>query len=94
MKFEGKLLIIGCGSVSQCALPLVLKLIEMPPQNITVMDFLDNRARIKDSLARGVKYVLDRVTPENYTRLLAQYAGPGDLIIDLAWNIECRAMLE
>jgi len=88
------LLIIGCGSVSQCAIPLVLKLIDMPGQKITVMDFLDNRARIKDSLAKGVKYVIDRVTPENYTRLLADYVGPGDMIIDLAWNIECQSILQ
>ncbi|MBI2094871.1 MAG: homospermidine synthase [Candidatus Omnitrophica bacterium] len=94
VKFKGKLLVIGCGSVSQCAIPLVLKLIDMPPQDITIMDFLDNRARVKDSLAKGVKYVMDRVTPENYKALLAQYVGAGDMIIDLAWNIECRAILQ
>ena len=94
MKFNGKLLIIGCGSFSQCAVPLVLELIELPPQNITIMDFLDNRARVKNSLAKGVRYVIDRVTRENYTQLLAKYAGPGDMIMDLAWNIECRAILQ
>lgn len=92
-KFKGKLLIIGCGSVSQCAIPLVLKLIDMPAQNITVMDFLDNRARIQDSLAKGIRYVMERVTKENYKQLLAKYVGPGDMIIDLAWNIECREIL-
>ena len=94
MTFKGKLLIIGCGSVSQCAIPLVLKLIDMPPQHITIMDFADNRERVKDALAKGVHYVLDRVAQENYTKLLAKYAGPGDMIIDLAWNIECRAILK
>jgi len=66
---------------------LVLKLIEMPAQNVTIMDFADNRGRVKDALSKGVRYVIDRVTPENYKKLLAQYAGPGDMIIDLAWNI-------
>lgn len=94
MKFDGKLLIIGCGSVSQCAIPLVLKLIEMPPQKITIMDFVDNRSRVKDALGQGVKYVIDRITPENYKQLLAKYVGSGDMIIDLAWNIECTAIVE
>ena len=94
MKFDGKLLIIGCGSVSQCAIPLVLKLIEMPPQKITIMDFVDNRSRVKDTLERGVKYVTDRVTMENFTQLLKEYVGPGDMIIDLAWNIDCMAMVQ
>ena len=89
MKFDGKLLIIGCGSVSQCAIPLVLELIDMPPQNVTIMDFVDNRARVQDALARGVRYVFDRVTEDNYKKLLGQYVGAGDMIIDLAWNIEC-----
>lgn len=93
MKFDGKLLIIGCGSVSQCAIPLVLELIEMPAQKITIMDFVDNRARVKKALAQGVSYTIGRVTQDNYTQLLAKYVGPGDMIIDLAWNIDCRAIL-
>ncbi|MFH1826764.1 MAG: saccharopine dehydrogenase C-terminal domain-containing protein [bacterium] len=93
VKFAGKILIIGCGSVSQCAIPLVVALIDVDPKNVTIMDFVDNRKRVKDSLDKGVKYVNDRVTKENYTKLLAKYVGKGDLIIDLAWNIECLAMV-
>ncbi|MBU1006360.1 MAG: saccharopine dehydrogenase NADP-binding domain-containing protein [Candidatus Omnitrophica bacterium] len=93
MKFGGKILILGCGSVSQCAIPLVLNLIEMPADKVTIMDFVDNRARVKDSLDKGAKYVIDRVTPENYTKLLAKYVGPGDMIIDLAWNIDCLSVV-
>jgi homospermidine synthase len=94
MKFDGRLLIIGCGSVSQCAIPLVLKLIEMPPEKITVMDFVDNRPRIKDALDKGVRYTMEKVTSENYSGLLGKYTGPGDMIIDLAWNIDCIAMIQ
>lgn len=93
MKFEGKLLIIGCGSVSQCAIPLVLKLLEMPPQKITIMDFVDNRSRVKNALDKGVKYTMERITPDNYVQLLEKYVGPGDMIIDLAWNIDCITMV-
>jgi len=94
MKFDGKLLIIGCGSVSQCAIPLVVKLIKMPPSKITIMDFVDNRSRIKDTLDKGVKYSMEKVTAENYNQLLGKYVGPGDMIIDLAWNIDCNAIVE
>src|SRR3970040_500066 len=94
MKFDGKLLIIGCGAVAQCAIPLVLKLIDMPAKNITIMDFVDNRSRVKDALDRGASYVFDRVLEENYNPLRAKYGGPGAMIIDLAWNIECNAVLQ
>lgn len=94
MEFKGKILVIGCGSVSQCAVPLVLKLIDALPENITIMDFTDNRTRVKESLNKGVKYVIERITPQNYGTLLKKYVGRGDLIIDLAWNIDCIAMLQ
>jgi len=86
--------VIGCGSVSQCAIPLILDLINVPPKNVTIMDFADNRTRVKSSLKKGVKYVFDKITKDNYTKLLANYVGSGDLIIDLAWNIECMAMMQ
>jgi len=93
-KFNGRILIVGCGSVAQCAIPLVLKLIDVDPENVTVMDFVDNRKHIKSSLDKGAKYVQERITPDNYTVILKEYVGPGDMIIDLAWNIECSAMLQ
>jgi len=93
-KFGGKILIIGCGSVSQCAVPLVLKLIDVNPSNVTIMDFVDNRNRIKNSLNSGAKYVIEKVTKDNYAAILDKYVGSGDLIIDLAWNIECASMLD
>ena len=94
MKFNGRLLIVGCGSVSQCAVPLVLKHFEMPPSKITIMDFVDNRHRVKDALDKGVKYVIDRITPENYGELLSKYVSSGDMIIDLAWNIDCISIVQ
>ena len=90
----GKVLIIGCGSVSQCTLPILLKLIEIPATSITVIDFVDNRERIKDLIAQGVSYVQTRITPENYSVLLEQYVSAGDIIIDLGWNIHTPTMLE
>lgn len=93
-KFKGKLLIIGCGSVSQCAIPLVLKLIDMDPKKITIMDFVDNRSRVRASLKKGAKYVMERITPENFGPLLKKYVSGGDMIIDLAWNIETISIIQ
>ena len=80
MKFAGKILIIGCGSVSQCAIPLVLKLVDMPASRITILDFADNRSKVQDALDRGVKYVNGKITPENYKSELSKHVGPGDMI--------------
>jgi homospermidine synthase len=62
VKFNGKILVIGCGFVSRCTLPLLLKHFDMLPQKITVMDFEDFRPAVKVILDKGVKYVVDRIT--------------------------------
>ncbi|MBN2057221.1 MAG: homospermidine synthase [Candidatus Saganbacteria bacterium] len=93
VEFNGRILIIGCGSVAQCAIPLVVRHINVDPKKVTIMDYVDNRHRVKSSLEQGVKYVNDKITKDNYKVLLKEYVGKGDLIIDLAWNIDCEAML-
>ena len=92
--FSGRVLLLGCGSVSQCFQPLALRHLEMDFSKFTVMDFEDLRDAIPDTLAAGANYVQQRVTPENLPSLLAQHLGPGDLLIDLAWNIDCAAIVQ
>lgn len=94
MKFEGKILVIGLGAVSRCALPLLFKHIETDLKNFTVMDFADvevNARFVRDS---GANFVKDRVTRENMGDLLSRYVASGDIIIDLAWNIGCTDILQ
>lgn len=92
--FSGRILLLGCGSVSRCLQPLILRHFDMDFSRFTIMDFEDLRHTIPDTLAAGVRYVQDRVTPDNLPTLLSQYVGPGDLLIDLAWNIDCNAIVE
>src|SRR3989338_9283192 len=94
MNFQGKILVIGCGSVSQCALPLILKLTGVSPKKVTIMDPVDNRARAKDVLAQGVSYVFERIVKDNYQTVLKKYVSSGDLIFDLAYDIDCCAILQ
>jgi homospermidine synthase len=91
--FSGRILMLGCGSVGQCTLPLILRHLDMPTERITVMDFEDVRSRIADSLAAGVVLKRQRLTQENYQTLLPELVGPGDAIVDLSWNIETFDML-
>ncbi|PIS47270.1 MAG: homospermidine synthase [Elusimicrobia bacterium CG08_land_8_20_14_0_20_51_18] len=93
-EFKNKILFIGYGSVAQCALPVLLKLVKVPAGNITVMDFEDKRRALKPWLSKGVKFVRDRVTEKNMGKLLGKYLKSGDMLIDLAWNIDCREILQ
>jgi homospermidine synthase len=91
--FDGRILMLGCGSVGQCALPLVRRHIAVPADRITVMDFEDVRPKIEESLKAGVKFKQSRLTRENYTSVLPELVGKGDIVIDLSWNVETFDML-
>jgi homospermidine synthase len=86
-KFGHKILIIGYGSVSQCTLPILLEKIDVDPKNVTIMDFEDKAASLKKFTDKGIKFVRERITPENLNSELSKYTDNGGLIIDLAWNI-------
>ena len=43
LKFRNKVLIIGYGSVSKCTLPILLKHVDIPCKNITIVDFANKK---------------------------------------------------
>jgi len=92
--FGGRVLLLGCGSVSRCLQPLLLRHFDMDFAKWTIMDFEDLRHTIPDTLAAGVRYAQDRITPDNMAVTLSLYLGPGDLLIDLAWNIDSGEIIQ
>jgi homospermidine synthase len=94
IEFKGKILIIGFGSVSMCTLPMLVKHVNVPLGNITIMDFEDKTETLKEWTDKGVNYLHDRLKPENFNSTLSKYVSEGDLIIDLAWNIETSDFLQ
>ena len=91
--FNKRVLIVGFGSVSQCTLPILLKHIRIPFQNITVIDFDDRARALRPWTDQGVKFVREKITPENLGQVLAKHVAAGDMLIDLAWNIDCCEIL-
>ncbi|HEV7830244.1 MAG TPA: saccharopine dehydrogenase NADP-binding domain-containing protein [Pseudonocardiaceae bacterium] len=85
--FSGRILLLGCGSVSQCLQPLLLRHVDMPFDRLTVLDFEDLRDSIPETLAVGAHYVRRRITPDNLASTLGEYLVAGDMLINLSWNI-------
>ncbi len=92
--FVGRILVIGAGGVSRCVLPLLLKHLRMPTERITVIDMTDCREALSTVLVEGVQFVRDRITQDGYAEQLSKYVDTGDMIIDLAWNIDTCEMLQ
>ena len=64
MEFKNKILIIGYGSVSQCTLPVLLKHIDVPMENITIIDFEDKSKDLAPFTKTGINFVKLKITPE------------------------------
>ena len=77
-----RVLVLGCGSVAQCVVPLLVRDLGIEPNRINVVDFVDNRARIAEVLKLGVHYEQDRLTPDNLNTFLSDRVGSGDLLVD------------
>jgi homospermidine synthase len=92
--FGGRVLLLGCGSVSRCMQPLILRHFDMDFTKFTILDFEALQHTIPDTLAAGAKYVQERITPVNLAQILSTYVGPGDLLIDLAWNIDTGEIIQ
>lgn len=89
-----RILFLGYGAVAQCALAVFVKHFRIPFENITVLDFEDRSERLKPWTDQGVRFVRCRITPENLGSELEKYLSVGDLLVDLAWNIDCCEILQ
>lgn len=92
--YAGKVLILGCGSICQCVLPLLFKHIQLKPSQITIMDFTDNKESVAPFLREGVQYVVKKLTPHNYPQLLSHFLQAGDFLIDLAYNTDTVELVD
>lgn len=92
--FAGRVLLLGCGSVSRCLQPLLLQHLDMDFGKLTIMDFEDLAGTVGDTLARGARYVRHRITPDNLATTLQDQLGPGDMLVNLSWNIDAGDIIE
>src|SRR5215472_11065470 len=92
--FPNRVLLVGFGAVARCTLPILVKQLSIDPRRITPMDFEPNHTALKPWIEQGMTFVENRVTPENLGSLLGQYLSAGDLLVDLAWNIDCCEIVQ
>jgi homospermidine synthase len=92
--FSNRVLFVGFGFVARCTLPILVKHINIKPSQITIMEFEPDHAVITPWVEQGMLFVQARVTPENLNTLLAAHLSAGDMLIDLAWNIDCGEIVQ
>jgi homospermidine synthase len=94
VEFNNNVLIIGYGAVAKCTLPILLRHVTIPLENITIIDFKDKAQDLKAWTTGGLRFFKRKVTPDNIQKILSEYLSPGGLLIDLAWNIDCCELVQ
>jgi homospermidine synthase len=92
VSFSGRLVMLGCGSIGQGVLPLILRHIDMPKERITVVTA---DARGRDVAAEyGVRFVEQPATRDNHRDLLIPLLGRGDFLLNLSVEVSSVALIE
>jgi homospermidine synthase len=94
IEFSKKILFVGYGAVAECTLPILFKHIKVAPKNVTVIDFEAKEEKLAKWTKKGVNYLREKVTEENMDSLLGKHVAAGDILIDLAWNIDACEILQ
>jgi homospermidine synthase len=90
--FRGRIVLLGFGSIGQAVLPLLLRHIDMSPQQIEILkptaDGLDAAREY------GVPHVEAKLTRDNYREVLEPRLHAGDFLLNLSVDVSSKALIE
>jgi homospermidine synthase len=92
VKFAGKIVMVGFGSIGQGVLPLILRHIGTSSDRITIVSAEDKGN--SEAQEFGVKFVKTALTRENYRRVLEPLLSPGDFLLNLSVDVSSVALIQ
>src|SRR6202022_2217489 len=92
VKFAGKIVFVGFGSIGQGVLPLILRHIGTSSDRITIVT-AENSGR-SEAEHFGVKFVKTALTRDNYRQVLEPLLDAGDFLLNLSVDVSSVALVE
>jgi homospermidine synthase len=89
--FQGRLVMLGFGSIGQGVLPLILRHIDMPRERITILSADDRGAAV--AAEHGIAHAVLPVTRANYREVLSARLGRGDFLLNLSVDVSSVALV-
>src|SRR5258708_29784479 len=90
--FPGRLVIVGFGSIGQGVLPLLLRHIDLRPDQITIIAAELRGQQV--AAEYGARFVETALTRENYRGVLEKWLGPGDFLLHVSVDGSTVAAIE
>ncbi|WP_072572008.1 homospermidine synthase [Granulibacter bethesdensis] len=91
LSFDGRMVILGFGSIGQGVLPLILRHVAMPADRITIVTADDRGAAI--AAEYGVAHHVIPLTRDNYRDVLLPLLGKGDFLVNLSVEVSSVALI-
>ena len=92
VKFQGRLLFVGFGSVGQGTLPLLLRHIDMPREHISIVTADERGAQ--EAKHYGINFTVCPLTREIYRAVLDPLLARGDFLLNLSVDVASVALIE
>jgi homospermidine synthase len=92
VRFPGRILIVGFGSIGQGVLPLLLRHIDLDPRRIAIVT-ADERGR-GEAGEYGIAFHDQPLTRGNYRGILEPLLGPGDFLLNVSVDVSSVALIE
>src|SRR3954469_10772037 len=90
--FSSRLVIIGFGSIGQGVLPLLLRHIDLRPDQITIITAELRGHQVAEEY--GVRFVETALTRDNYRTVLDAWLGAGDFLLNVSVDVSSVALIE
>jgi homospermidine synthase len=92
LEFPGRIVLVGFGSIGQGVLPLILRHIGIAPERLTIVTAEDKGN--EEAAKYGIKFVKERLTRENFRRVLNPLLGRGDFLINVSVEVSSIALIK
>ena len=92
VSFGGRIVMVGCGSIGQGVLPLILRHIDVPPQNVVIVTAEERGRKVAKEF--GVEFRVSPLTRENYRAILEPLLRAGDFLLNLSVDVSSLALIE
>jgi homospermidine synthase len=90
--FGGRLVMLGCGSIGQGVMPLLLRHIDIAPERITIVTADERGAQV--AAENNIRRIVDPLTRSNYAEILRPLLGPGDFLLNLSVDVSSVALIQ
>jgi homospermidine synthase len=91
-QFDGRIVMIGFGSIGQGSLPLILRHIAVDPAHITIVTAEERGA--PEAAAFGIEVRIEPITPDNLRAVLEPLVGAGDFVLNVSVDVSSVALIE